>query len=417
MTRPVTRLPLGERRIAAEVLLGSAAVLAVVARVQGFTGIALAGLSLLLAASLLLVVEAPVGSVPLGYALLIALAELLDAGEFFPVVGIALLATIPVLVRRYGQADAARRVARWAVAAAACGGAAAAMAVIVPHDSPSRTLLRVSVAGAVFLAAEFMTRRMWSTPTAPPMRLREAWPVYLSLLCAAGLIAVGYRQRGIWMALVALFPLLLTRFAFERYAAAQQAYRQTIKALSIVPEVAGVTPLGHGERSAVYAVALARRLGLSTEAVDRIATAARLHHIGYVTLDDPQEAVTTDKQVLSELGGNILRETRFLADVGDLVESVHSEDPRFKSREASVLRIAATFDNYVLEDPSRVERAVDVLASHESDAYDAAAVLALKWVLEEDPDVVQRAIASGTPLTEAAAASEAAQATKAAAHG
>src|SRR3954447_2521440 len=145
------------------------------------------------------------------------------------------------------------------------------------------------------------------------------------------------------MALVALVPLVLTRFAFDRYAAAQEAYRQTIKALSIVPEVAGVTPLGHGERSAVYAVALARQLGLSSDALDRVATAARLHHIGYVTLDDPSDAAHHQNRVLlAKLGGDILRETEFLADVGDLVESIHAEE--VTSREAAVLRIATGFD-------------------------------------------------------------------------
>src|SRR5207302_10032568 len=106
------------------------------------------------------------------------------------------------------------------------------------------------------------------------------------------LLAVAYRQgghdSGPWMAAVALLPLVLTRFAFDRYAAAQEAYRQTIKALSIVPEVAGTTPFGHGERSAVYADAMARALGFGPEALERVVTAARLHHIGYVTLDDPE---------------------------------------------------------------------------------------------------------------------------------
>src|SRR5205807_8744158 len=136
------------------------------------------------------------------------------------------------------------------------------------------------------------------SPHRERVRLRLAAPVYLSLLCAAALLAVAYRRDGVWMALVAVIPLVLTRFAFERYAAAQAAYQQTIKALSIVPEVAGVTPLGHGERSAVYAVALARQLGLNNEAVERVATAARLHHIGYVTLDDPQEAAQHANRVL-----------------------------------------------------------------------------------------------------------------------
>ncbi len=409
MKRPTALLPPGERRVAAEVFIGTAFVLVLFAKLQGVAGLGLAGVGLLLAAGLLLVVQSPVGSIPLGYALLIALAELLAVSRFFPVLGLGLLATVPVLASRYGQGDAGRRVMRWAIAGVACGVAAAGMRQLVPGPSAGRTLLHVTVAGTVFLAMDLLTRRLWPSPTAPRMRLSEAWPVNLSLLCAAGLIAVGYKQEP-WMALVALFPLLLTRFAFDRYAAAQQAYRQTIKALSIVPEVAGVTPLGHGERSAVYAVALARRLGMTSEAVDRIATAARLHHIGYVTLDDPQQlSHVTDKYLLSRLGGDILRQTQFLSEVGDLVESVHSADPQFKTREAAVLRVAAEFDNLVLEDPSRAPGAVELLAASETDAFDAAAVLALRWVLEEDPELVERAISSGAPLTEAAASSEVAR--------
>ena len=76
MRRPIALLPRGERRIAAEALVGSAAVLALLARVHGMAGLSLAGLSLVLAASLLLGVQAPRGSVPLGYALIIALSEL-----------------------------------------------------------------------------------------------------------------------------------------------------------------------------------------------------------------------------------------------------------------------------------------------------------------------------------------------------
>jgi hypothetical protein len=396
-------LPQGERRVAAEVFLAIALALLLLGRIEGVAGLVTAAVGMLLAASLLVVVQAPIGSVPLGYALVIALAELADSSTYAAAVGLALLVTVPVLAVRYGQEDTVRRVARWLLASAACGGAAVGMRTLVPASSPDIALLHVTVAGAVFLGVDLVGRKVFPIPTAPPMRFREAWPVHLSLLCAAGLLAVAW-QKDHWMALVALVPLVLTRFAFARYAAAQEAYRQTIKALSIVPEVAGVTPLGHGERSAVYAVALARQLGLSNEAVERVATAARLHHIGYVTLDDPQEAAHHDNRVLlAQLGGDILRQTEFLADVGDLVESVHSAE--IVSREAAVVRIATAFDHLVLEDPARALGALQLVNFQQRDPYGAAAALVLQQVLEEDPSVVERAIASGAPLTEAAAAS------------
>lgn len=402
-SRAAALLPEGERRVAAEVFVATAGLLVLMARMHGLAGLGVAALGMLLAAGLLIVIQAPIGSVPLGYALLIAVAALADVSAYFTVVGLAILATVPVLAVRYGHEDTVRRVIRWVVASCACGGAAVGMRLVAPGSTADAALLHACVAGAVFLAVDLGLRRALPVPTAPPVRIGESWPVQVSLLCAAGLLTVAYQKGGPWMALVALLPLVMTRFAFERYAAAQQAYRQTIKALSIVPEVAGVTPLGHGERSAVYAVALARALGLNNESVERVATAARLHHIGYVTLDDPQDAgVRENRVLLAKLGGEILRETEFLADVGDLVENVHAEE--VTSREAAVLRIATAFDHLVLEDPARALGAVQLLNFRQHDPYGAAAAVVLRDVLNEDPAVVERAIASGAPLTEAAEA-------------
>lgn len=405
MTRPSALLADGERRVAAEVFVASAGLLVLLARVEGARGLAIVALGMLLAAGLLIVIQAPIGSVPLGYALVIAIAALADIGTYFTVVGLALLATIPVLDVRYGHDDTIRRITRWVIASCACGGAAVGMRLLVPASTADVALLHASVAGTVFLAVDFGVRRWLPVPTAPPVRISESWQVYLSLMCGAGLLTVAYQKQP-WMALVALLPLVMTRFAFERYAAAKQAYEQTIKALSIVPEVAGVTPMGHGERSAVYAVALARELGFAGDAIDRVATAARLHHIGYVTLDDPKEATTLeDRMRLAKQGGDILRETEFLADVGDLVASVHAVE--VTNRESAVVAIATAFDHLVLDDPARALGALQLLRFQHGDPYGAAAALVLRQILEEDPSVVERAIASGTPLTEAAAASEA----------
>jgi len=331
--------------------------------------------------------------------------------RYFLVAAFALLAAVPTLVSRYGRSDAGSNLVVWLSASIAAGVAAAIAGLLAPGDSPMLTLVHVVVAGVAFLGADFVARNWRAAPGSVPVSLRQAVPVYVSLVCAAGLTAVAYRDGREFWSLVALLPLVLTKFAFDRYAAAEQAYQQTIKALSIIPEVAGVTPLGHGERSAAYAVALARRLGLSDDATRRVATAARLHHIGYVTLDDPRDAVETrDRQHLSRLGGDILRQTQFLTDIGDLVETVDAPEVALMTREVAVLRVATAFDHLVLEDPLRARGAVGLLASQQKEPYGAAAVLALRWLVEEDPGFLERSIASGAPLTEAAASSTAAHA-------
>lgn len=405
MKVPTLPFPTHERRLAVEVLVVASAALALIAQVRGLEGLTLGGLALLTGAGFLLTARTPIGTIPLGDALVIALACLMPAASFFPVVSLGLLATVPVLLSRYDAADTGKRILQWATPSFASAGAAVLTRLVVPGTSPLRTLVDVTVAGGVFFGIDLLLRN-WRAPRRATIRLRLAAPVYLSLLCAAGLVAVAYLREGVGTALVAVLPLVLTRFAFDRYAAAQAAYQQTIKALSIVPEVAGVTPLGHGERSAVYAVAISRRLALGEESVERAATAARLHHIGYVTVDEPQEAAHAgDRRMLSGLGADILRQTRFLSDVGDLVEGIHSTHPRFHTREAGAVRVATTFDDLVLEDPSRVAGALALVGAAQQDAYGSAAVLALRLVLEEDPELVDRAIANAAPVIEAADAS------------
>src|SRR3954451_25020544 len=187
-SRTSALLPEGERRVAAEVFTATSVLLVLLARVQGLTGLAVAALAMLLAAGLLVVIQAPIGSVPLGYALLIAVAALADVGTYFTVVGLGILATVPVLAARYGHEDTVCRVVRWTVAACACGGAAAATRYLVPGSTDDITLLYASVAGAVFLAAALGLRKVLPVPTAPPVRLGESWMVQVCLLCAAGLL-------------------------------------------------------------------------------------------------------------------------------------------------------------------------------------------------------------------------------------
>ncbi|MBV9040905.1 MAG: hypothetical protein JOZ68_07860, partial [Acidimicrobiia bacterium] len=108
-----------ERRIAAELLLMVAGALVLLGDIKGIDGLVVAAVGVLVGATLLVVVEAPVGSVPLGYALAISVAALANVGTYFSVLALALLVTLPALVIRHGLEDAVRRAVRWLVAG--CG--------------------------------------------------------------------------------------------------------------------------------------------------------------------------------------------------------------------------------------------------------------------------------------------------------
>ena len=132
-------------------------------------------------------------------------------------------------------------------------------------DHNTKILLCVVLGGVAFLTADLLTARFTSVPGEERVSAGSAWPVYVTLLSAAALLALADRFEhdgstgSPWMSAIAFCPLLITRFSFERYAQASSTYRQTIQALSIVPEVAGMSRPGHGERTAVYAATPRRR--------------------------------------------------------------------------------------------------------------------------------------------------------------
>lgn len=375
--------------------------------VAGISGVGLVVVGGVVAVSLLLEVRLPWGgSVPLGNAVVIALAVILPPVDLTVVMALGLLLTWLGQQRRLGGPRASAFVVWVAASAAAAAVMTALSGRLVDHigvltnASQARVVLvAVILAGAAYLAVDLVGRGGVLAGRTDRLRAREALPVYVALVCAAALLAIAYRQRGWPTALVAAVPLLITRFSFERYSSARQTLSQTIKALSMVPEVAGLTPLGHGERTAVYAGAMAESLGLEPEVVDRVVTAARLHHIGHISLHEPSERpAPPDPVELGRVGGEILRETGFLSDVAEMVEAVHG-GAGSSSLPAAIVRVASTFDDLVGDDTAASGDAlVEVLATH-SDGLERSVAIVLIQLCDGRPDLVHEARSSGAPMT------------------
>jgi hypothetical protein len=201
------------------------------------------------------------------------------------------------------------------------------------------------------------------------------------------------------MAATALGPLLLTRFSFEKYAAARQTYRQTIQALSIVPEVAEVSPLGHAERTAAYATALAFELNLGPESTERVVTAARLHHIGALSLE---EAGRSGPEAVAELGASLIGEIDFLAGVAGVVGGSSAPIEGRDSIEAAIVRVASRFDDFVGDDAGRARDALKLVAFEARDANGKRVVGSLRRLIMARPRIALDAIAAAEPVTSAA---------------
>ena len=152
----------------------------------------------------------------------------------------------------------------------------------------------------------------------------------LALVTSGMLMAVGYDGlegsggMGLWGPLLFSVPLLAAWYSFERLAAIRRTYTQTLRALSIVPELGGLVREGHAERVAGLALDMGRDLGLDSRELEYLEAASLLHHIGHVCLDDPSVlGRPVESSEVAQASAEMLRQAEFLAPAAELL----SPDP------------------------------------------------------------------------------------------
>ena len=164
-------------------------------------------------------------------------------------------------------------------------------------------------------------------------------------------------------------PLLAAWYAFERLDSATLAYRQTIEALAMAPEFGGIVPPGHSQRVATLSTAMATILGVSTHDTSDLEMAALLHHLGQVTIDEPEDVVRgISPTQVAAVTSTMLREIKPLAGAGDIVAGDASEPRRRVA--VQVLRIASDYDDLTARDGNPSDVAIETLRSAPGYVYD-----------------------------------------------
>lgn len=181
------------------------------------------------------------------------------------------------------------------------------------------------IAGTPLMAARraALERMRWSQAT----RDEAALTMGLGLAIAATATMIVACLPVLDLAAVPLFmlPMLFTQTAVRRQSMIRETYRQTVTALSSMPEVTGIIPRGHARDVARLSVGVGRRLGMSEREVNDLEFAALLHDIGQVTLRYPipggatVQAAPVDQQRIADDGAAIVRETGVLGSVADIV--------------------------------------------------------------------------------------------------
>lgn len=213
------------------------------------------------------------------------------------------------------------------------------------------------------------------------------------------LIALAARPMDLVALPVFAVPLLITQFAFRRYATVRSTYRQTIRSLARLTEIGGYTETRHSQRVGALAVAMGRDLGLSESDLLDLEYAALLHDIGQLSLTDPIPggatvvAAAVDQRRIAELGAGIVRQTGVLDTVATIVE--RQADPYRKARlhdvagdqqvplASRIIKVANAYDDLVGETTQMTPQSEALERIHLGMAfeYDPRVVTALTRVL------------------------------------
>jgi hypothetical protein len=215
----------------------------------------------------------------------------------------------------------------------------------------------------------------------------------VALVTSATLMAIsatgveGHGGMGLWGPAVFTIPLLAAWYSYEHLALIRRTYDQTIRALGAAPELGGMVRVGHAERVADLSVAIGSTLGFSRHELGQLETAALLHHLGQVCLDEPDDGRPPEPVSVAQAGATILRGTQLLAPSGDIIaaEWMPYREPiasRPSVMSGQILKVASSFDELSDGHPERAGLALEALCSAPEYLYDARVLSALEMVLD-----------------------------------
>jgi hypothetical protein len=217
----------------------------------------------------------------------------------------------------------------------------------------------------------------------------------VALVTSGMLMAVGYAgisgqgRLGLWGPLLFAIPLFAAWYSFELLGRTRRTFRQTVRALGVAPELGGLVRPGHVERVAALAVDLGRDLGLLEDEIEDLETAAWLHHLGAVSLDEPATGEQPDATEVARAGAEMLRSSHALASAGDVVAAepdLHRPPGESPQQPAAlmgqILKVASAYDELTEGDNSHAPWAVEALFTGPAYVYDGRVLAALERVLK-----------------------------------
>lgn len=257
--------------------------------------------------------------------------------------------------------------------------------VLVPLVIAAGTWLLVDT--LIWIRVEEDSDFRWHTLSAG---LTDDSNVFVSLVATGALFGLSYRTLN-WLAFgVAGLPFIFAHSAFARFQQIKRTYRQTIRALARIPEVAGLGEEGHADRTANLALAVGHEMGLTRSDVDELEYAALMHDIGRITLTEPAiiRVGYTDDDI-ARWGAEIISQAPYLEKIADHVRRLHEPyrkpgeqtDPAI-STISKIVRATSAYDHLVVERELSALQAIEVLHQGAAYDFDPHVVASMRRVLE-----------------------------------
>lgn len=266
-------------------------------------------------------------------------------------------------------------------------------------------IIFVGLVGAALSVVDYFVRFRPLPPT--KYSFKHVVQMYAALVCEAAFVVLGWQLHN-WLAVcTGLVMCAMTWYFCRNYRVASATHEQSVMAVGLLPEVAGFSPIGHAERSGVYAERLAERLGFGPIERERIRTAARVMRIGYVHFPEPEAiadgmAVPTRDELVSATD-RVLSQAPFLAEIEPLVRAALINDDPDVTLEVAILRVVSSFDDFVSDDEEHAPLAAMRMLELFSTGPLRQAAVALADLVASDGEFVARAQATARPLFDAAA--------------
>lgn len=163
--------------------------------------------------------------------------------------------------------------------------------------------------------------------------------MYLVHLAMAAVAVRLYAESGAWAFPIALLLTLILQNSFNLYLRIRRGYADTIGALAHAAELDRPHDSGHARRVADLAVAVGRRMGLSSRELERIGYAALLHDIGRMgDVGDDASGIHAHR------GAEIVASIPFLEDVAPLIERPGEDGAASQPVGAEIVRVCSHYD-------------------------------------------------------------------------